>query len=252
MPLPAPRRRLPRGPAAAVHPAADRRGRGPARVVRRARPAVEAASAARRPTAACCHLPWASRSTPRRSAGCSWSSASASPAWTLMALVFGKDNANNPVPYVVYVWLWVGLGFLSMVFGASGGWSTRCAGCGEACSPRHASRTTSPWRPTGWATGPPRWACSPSSGSSCSRPTTPTCPPCGWPSWATCCSAWCWRSPSGAATCAPGDPFTAWSSPLRLAQPAGPSRRRPVGAAHARCTGRCRSRCGPGCWPSPP
>ncbi|SES43971.1 hypothetical protein SAMN05216199_3678 [Pedococcus cremeus] len=38
-------------------------------------------------------------------------------AWVLMSLVFGKDDANNPVPYVVYVWLWVGLGLLSMVLG---------------------------------------------------------------------------------------------------------------------------------------
>ncbi len=37
--------------------------------------------------------------------------------WTLLALVLGKDDANNPVPSVVYVWLWVGLAFLSMVFG---------------------------------------------------------------------------------------------------------------------------------------
>jgi hypothetical protein len=38
-------------------------------------------------------------------------------AWTLMSLVFGKDNANNPVASVVYVWLWVGLAFLSMLVG---------------------------------------------------------------------------------------------------------------------------------------
>lgn len=38
-------------------------------------------------------------------------------AWTLGALVFGKDDANNPVPIVVYVWLWVGLAFLSIVAG---------------------------------------------------------------------------------------------------------------------------------------
>src|SRR5579885_3289638 len=38
-------------------------------------------------------------------------------AWTLLALVAGPDTANNPVPYVVYVWLWVGLAFCSMVFG---------------------------------------------------------------------------------------------------------------------------------------
>lgn len=38
--------------------------------------------------------------------------------WVLMALVFGRDDANNPVPYVVYVWLWVGMPFLSLVFGA--------------------------------------------------------------------------------------------------------------------------------------
>lgn len=37
--------------------------------------------------------------------------------WTLLALIGGKDDANNPVPYVVYVWLWVGLALLSMVFG---------------------------------------------------------------------------------------------------------------------------------------
>lgn len=37
--------------------------------------------------------------------------------WTLLALVGGRDNANNPVPHVVYVWLWVGLAFGSMVFG---------------------------------------------------------------------------------------------------------------------------------------
>ncbi|HEY7717627.1 MAG TPA: hypothetical protein VH915_02630 [Pedococcus sp.] len=37
--------------------------------------------------------------------------------WTLLALLAGRDNANNPVPYVVYVWLWVGLALLSMVFG---------------------------------------------------------------------------------------------------------------------------------------
>ena len=35
-----------------------------------------------------------------------------------MSLVFGRDDANNPVPYVVYVWLWVGMPFLSLVFGA--------------------------------------------------------------------------------------------------------------------------------------
>jgi hypothetical protein len=38
-------------------------------------------------------------------------------AWTLLALVAGQDDANNPVPYVVFVWLWVGLAFASMLFG---------------------------------------------------------------------------------------------------------------------------------------
>ena len=37
--------------------------------------------------------------------------------WTLLALLVGKDNANNPVPHVAYVWLWVGLALGSMVFG---------------------------------------------------------------------------------------------------------------------------------------
>ena len=43
-------------------------------------------------------------------------------AWTLMALVFGMDDANNPVPYVVYVWLWVGLAALSLIFGPVWAW----------------------------------------------------------------------------------------------------------------------------------
>jgi hypothetical protein len=37
--------------------------------------------------------------------------------WTLLALVFGPDSARNPVPHVVYVWLWVGLAFASMLLG---------------------------------------------------------------------------------------------------------------------------------------
>nr|WP_238338393.1 hypothetical protein [Pedococcus badiiscoriae] len=41
----------------------------------------------------------------------------ATTGWTLLALFLGQDNANNPVPSVVYVWLWVGLAFISMVFG---------------------------------------------------------------------------------------------------------------------------------------
>ena len=43
-------------------------------------------------------------------------------AWTVMALIFGKDDANNPVPYVVYVWLWVGLAALSLIFGPIWAW----------------------------------------------------------------------------------------------------------------------------------
>jgi len=42
--------------------------------------------------------------------------------WTVMALVFGKDDANNPVPYVVYAWLWVGLAALSLIFGPIWSW----------------------------------------------------------------------------------------------------------------------------------
>lgn len=37
--------------------------------------------------------------------------------WTLFALVLGPDSARNPVPHVVYVWLWVGLAFASMLLG---------------------------------------------------------------------------------------------------------------------------------------
>ncbi|MEO6142375.1 MAG: hypothetical protein ABIP19_00190, partial [Dermatophilaceae bacterium] len=43
-------------------------------------------------------------------------------AWTVMALVFGVDDANNPVPYVVYAWLWVGLAGLSLIFGPIWAW----------------------------------------------------------------------------------------------------------------------------------
>lgn len=39
-------------------------------------------------------------------------------AWVLLSLGAGRDDANNPVPYVVYVWLWVGMPFLSLLFGA--------------------------------------------------------------------------------------------------------------------------------------
>ena len=38
-------------------------------------------------------------------------------AWTLLALGVGADNANNPAPYVVFVWLWIGLPFLSLLLG---------------------------------------------------------------------------------------------------------------------------------------
>jgi hypothetical protein len=38
-------------------------------------------------------------------------------AWTLLALVFGPDDARNAVPYVVYVLVWVGLVPLSALLG---------------------------------------------------------------------------------------------------------------------------------------
>ncbi|MEO7060933.1 MAG: hypothetical protein ABI083_14525 [Lapillicoccus sp.] len=37
--------------------------------------------------------------------------------WVLVSLVAGRDTADNPVPYVVYVWLWVGLPVVSLLFG---------------------------------------------------------------------------------------------------------------------------------------
>lgn len=37
--------------------------------------------------------------------------------WVLVALVLGPDTAKNPVAHVVYVWLWVGVAFLSMLLG---------------------------------------------------------------------------------------------------------------------------------------
>src|SRR4051794_32369938 len=37
--------------------------------------------------------------------------------WSLLALVFGPEDARNPVPYVVYVLLWVGLVPASVLFG---------------------------------------------------------------------------------------------------------------------------------------
>ena len=42
--------------------------------------------------------------------------------WFLLSLVFGVDDANNPVPYVVFVWLWVGMPFVSLLLG--GWWGT--------------------------------------------------------------------------------------------------------------------------------
>lgn len=38
-------------------------------------------------------------------------------AWTLLALLAGPDDARNPVPWVVYVLLWVGLVPVSVLFG---------------------------------------------------------------------------------------------------------------------------------------
>lgn len=38
-------------------------------------------------------------------------------AWTLLALVLGKDDARNPVPWVVFVLLWVGIVPLSVLLG---------------------------------------------------------------------------------------------------------------------------------------
>ncbi|HYJ76424.1 MAG TPA: hypothetical protein VEV65_12535 [Kineosporiaceae bacterium] len=38
-------------------------------------------------------------------------------AWTLLAVVFGPDDTRNPVPYVVYVLVWVGLVPLSALLG---------------------------------------------------------------------------------------------------------------------------------------
>lgn len=37
--------------------------------------------------------------------------------WVLVSLLAGRDTADNPVPYVVYVWLWVGLPALSLLLG---------------------------------------------------------------------------------------------------------------------------------------
>lgn len=37
--------------------------------------------------------------------------------WTLVALFGGPDSAKSPVPGVIYVWLWVGLAFGSMLLG---------------------------------------------------------------------------------------------------------------------------------------
>ncbi len=38
-------------------------------------------------------------------------------AVTLAALLFGSDGADNPAPYVIFVWLWIGLPFLSVLLG---------------------------------------------------------------------------------------------------------------------------------------
>lgn len=36
---------------------------------------------------------------------------------TLAALLAGSDDTDNPAPYVVFVWLWIGLPFLSLLLG---------------------------------------------------------------------------------------------------------------------------------------
>ncbi|MEP6796858.1 MAG: hypothetical protein ABI890_01865 [Lapillicoccus sp.] len=36
---------------------------------------------------------------------------------TVLALLVGSDGTSNPAPYVVFVWLWIGLPFLSLLFG---------------------------------------------------------------------------------------------------------------------------------------
>jgi hypothetical protein len=38
-------------------------------------------------------------------------------AYVLLCLVFGKDDADNPLPWLVYVFLWVGLVVVSVLFG---------------------------------------------------------------------------------------------------------------------------------------
>ena len=180
-------------------------------------------------------------------------SRSPSPAWTLLALLGGKDDANNPVPYVVYVWLWVGLAFLSMVFGGDlAGASTRSGGCtaGSSRRPRiEPDFALAEYRARLLAGGPR--ACSPSPGWSSSPRTTPTCPCCGSRSSATSSSQPGARAglrprlPATPATRSPrGPPSTAPSArsgaasdrrwvlrtplhgPLELALDAGPARRR--------------------------
>ena len=110
--------------------------------------------------------------------------------WVLLALVFGRDDANNPVPYVVYVWLWVGMPFLSLVFGAVWAvlnpvrWLHRGRHRARADPPRlHADRSSTS------GSGPRRPGCSPSPGWSSSRRTGRRCWCCGSPSGCSCSSA---------------------------------------------------------------
>lgn len=76
------------------------------------RPRLEAARAGR-PLPAAWHRLLEARLTRRAVAGFGLVCA----GWTLLALVFGKDDARNPVPWVVFVLLWAGLVPLSVLLG---------------------------------------------------------------------------------------------------------------------------------------
>ena len=246
-----------RGPAAAVPPPAHRGGPRPGRLVRRARRAVEAAPAAARGRPAAADARRAGARLCRRSVACS-SSRRCHHRVDPAALFLGQDDANNPVPSVVYVWLWVGLAFMSMVFG--GIWRlvnpVRWLHRGILLALRiEEDFALSEYRLGYWPAAAGLLAFT---WLELSPRTTPTCSPCGSRSSATSSSAWSSALLFGPAYLRTGDPFTAWSSlygtlsplgrradgrwvlrtplhgPLQLAAAPGPARRHLGDARHDR------------------
>ena len=104
--------------------------------------------------------------------------------YVLAALLIGRDDAGNPVPFVVFILLWVGVVPLSVAFGPVWQRVNPSAACTWPVRASRAWTQRSDCCPCPGASGTGRhWsACSRSPGSSWSPPTTRPCPCCASPS----------------------------------------------------------------------